>query len=97
MDCGVVDKTEQRVEYANGSSRAALRGLAEASGHSLDYLCHLAAKGELGRVFAGGKRFSHTRSMPDEPDNNRLALALARRASPRQAQLRLMGKRFGPS
>ena len=75
---------------------APLRSLAEASGKDLEYVVRLANRGELRKLFTGGRKF-YIRKVSDEPDNNTLAHALARRASPRQAQLRLMGKRFGPS
>jgi hypothetical protein len=82
------------VEYStNASTRSALRGLAESSGHSLDYLCLLAARGELARVFAGGQVFRHLAKPDDDPGND-LTRALARRSSPREALLVLMAKRW---
>ena len=75
------DVTDQRVEFADRrGSASALRGLAEASGHSLDYVCELAVKNELGVLFRGGRTFRH-----------RYACAPPR--SPRQALLELRRKR----
>ena len=49
------DVTDQRVEFADRrGSASALRGLAEASGHSLDYVCESAVKNELGVVVSYG-------------------------------------------
>ena len=76
-----------KTEFAAGGQRAALRGLAEASGHDLEYVVRLANRGELGRLFAGGKRF-RIDSRPETAD----ALTTAR-----AAQLRLLAKRHGPT
>ena len=69
-----------RVEFGDrGGTAAGVRGLAAASGHSLEYVVELAQRGELRRLFAGGKTYRH-RAAPEPP-------AARRRITPRQAQL----------
>jgi hypothetical protein len=85
------------IEYAGGGGLAPLRELAKATGHDLEYVVRLANRGELRRLLVNGPIRIHTPLASDEPVDNRLGLALARRASPRNAQLALMGKRFGPT
>jgi hypothetical protein len=69
-----------RVEYADRGSAAALAGLAQASGHSLEYVVRLAQKGELRTLFAGGRTY-RWRMAPPPP------------RTPRHAQLAMWKRR----
>jgi hypothetical protein len=83
------------VEYAGAGGLAPLRELAKATGHDLEYVVRLAKNGELRRLLVNGPIRIHTPlASDDEPVNDKLARALARRASPRNAQLALMAKRW---
>jgi hypothetical protein len=90
---------ESRVEKATGGGTvAALRGLAMASGHDVEYLARLARDNKLGEVlFRGGPTYSYSEPDPESACDVAALAARNRPASPRHAQLWLMGKRFGPS
>jgi hypothetical protein len=69
-------ESRDRVEFADhGGTAAALRGLAEASGNTLEYVVALAQKNELRKLFVGGRTYRH-RSAEAPP---------VRRITPKQA------------
>jgi hypothetical protein len=89
---------DRKIEYAGLGGLSPLRRLAEATGNDLGYVVRLANAGELRKLLpAFGQPPLRIHTPPSDAVDTGLVRALAHRASPRQAQLHLRAKRFGPA